>query len=138
MAVTLTPYLNFRDTAREAMDFYHAVLGGELTRSTYGEMGQTEDPSENEKVMHSQLVIAGGLTIMAADVPNSMAFDGNHAQIALSGGPSDDGVLRGWWDGLSDGAQVLEPLTTAPWGDTFGMLVDRHGTTWMVNIAAQE
>lgn len=135
MTINLNPYLNFRDTTREAMSFYQSVFGGDLTLSTYAEMGQSDQPDEKDKIMHSQLVVDGRLSLMAADLPSSTAFDGNHAQIALSGGPEDESTLRGWWDRLSDGATVHEPLTTAPWGDAFGMLADRHGTTWMVNIA---
>lgn len=137
MTANLTPYLNFRDTAREAMEFYRSVFGGELDLRTFSELEASEDPSEADKVMHSQLSIPGGLTLMGADVPNSMAYDGNHAQIALSGDAADDATLRGWWERLSDGAKILEPLTTAPWGDAFGMLVDKHGTTWLVNIAGE-
>jgi len=72
MTVRLNPYLNFRDTAREAMTFYHSVLGGELTVSTFGDFHASEDPTEQDKVMHSQLETPNGLTIMAADTPNSM------------------------------------------------------------------
>lgn len=45
MSITLNPYLSFRDTAREAMEFYQSVLGGELTLSTFGESHASEDPS---------------------------------------------------------------------------------------------
>jgi PhnB protein len=53
--------------------------------------------------------------------------------ISLSG--DDDAALRGYWDKLTDGGDVLQPLEVAPWGDAFGMLVDRFGVSWLVNIA---
>ena len=84
MTVRLNPYLNFRDTAREAMTFYHSVLGGELTVSTFGDFHASEDPAEQDKVMHSQLETPNGLTIMAADTPNSMEYGGSPASRSRS------------------------------------------------------
>ena len=132
MTVRLNPYLNFRDTAREAMEFYHSVFGGSLELSTYGESGVFNDPAESEKIMHAMLTGDNGVILMGADVPNSMEFTAA-SNISLSG--DDDAVLRGWWDRLSDGSTIGEPLTQAPWGDTFGMLADKFGVPWMVNIA---
>ena len=53
--------------------------------------------------------------------------------LALSG--EDDARLRGYWEALSAGGTVTMPLERAPWGDTFGMCVDRFGVRWMVSIA---
>jgi len=133
MTTRLTPYINFRDNAREAMDFYHSVFGGELSRSTYAEFGVSEDPSEQDKIMHSQLETAGGLVLMAADTPKRMDFHAtsNHS-VSLSG--EDESELRGYWDGLSAGGTVTAPFEKAPWGDTFGMCVDTFGVSWMVNV----
>jgi PhnB protein len=133
MPTTLNPYLGFRDQARSAMDFYHAVFGGELTRSTFAEMHASEDPAEAEKVMHSQLVTPGGMVLMAADTPNSMEYSpGGPISVSLSG--SDEAELRGYFERLSDGGTVVLPLEKAPWGDSFGMCRDRFGVSWMVNI----
>lgn len=136
MTVNLNPYLSFRDNAREAMEFYTSVFGGELSVSTFGEMNASEDPSEAGKIMHGQLVTPNKLVLMGSDTPNTMEHTGNNAQISLSGGPEDDAELRGYWDRLAEGATVLEALQTAPWGDAFGMLTDRFGTLWMINISA--
>lgn len=137
MTVRLNPYLGFRDTAREAMDFYHSVFGGELTSSTFGEFHASEDPAEQDKIMHAMLVTGNDLVIMAADTPNAMDYTpGNNHSISLSGEAADDGALRGYWDKLSDGGTVTMPLEKAPWGDVFGSCVDRFGVTWLVNIAA--
>jgi PhnB protein len=133
MPTTLNPYLGFRDQARSAMDFYHAVFGGELTRSTFAEMHASEDPAEAEKVMHSQLVTPGGMVLMAADTPNSMEYSpGGPISVSLSG--TDEAELRGYFERLSDGGTVVLPLEKAPWGDSFGMCRDRFGVSWMGNI----
>lgn len=134
MAVTLNPYLNFRTSTREAMEFYRSVLGGELTVSTFADYGMAQDPADADLVMHSQLTTPDGITLMAADVPSHMDLaPASSVSVSLSG--DDEARLRGFYEGLSAGGTILEPLTLAPWGDSFGMFVDRFGTSWLVNIA---
>lgn len=134
MASRLNPYLSFKDTARAAMEFYKSVFGGELTVSTFGDGGMAQDPAEKDKVMHAQLVGPNGLWLMGSDTPDRMEFKpGNTMTVSLSG--DDEALLRGYWDKLSPGATISMPLEKAPWGDSFGMLVDKFGTPWMVNIA---
>ena len=134
MTTRLNPYLSFRDTARPAMEFYHSVFGGQLDLNTFASMNASEDPAEADKIMHSMLETDGGLTLMAADTPNSMELNpGNNSAISLSG--EDDAELRAYWDKLSADGTVQMPLETAPWGDSFGMCVDKFGVSWMVNIA---
>lgn len=133
MTTRLNPYLSFRDTARDAMEFYRSVLGGELTLSTFGDLQGSEDPAEQDKIMHGLLVSPSGLTLMGADTPDRMQFNpGDNVSVSLSG--EDDGELRGYWDKLSEGATITAPLNRAPWGDTFGMCTDRFGVNWLVNI----
>jgi PhnB protein len=137
MTVRLNPYLSFRDNAREAMEFYHSVLGGELTLSTFAEGGPvSDDPADADKIMHGMLETESGITLMGADTPNSMEHESGGFAVSLSG--DDDAALRGYWEALSQSGTVIEPLETAPWGDSFGMCVDRFGVTWMVNIAGSQ
>jgi PhnB protein len=137
MATRLNPYLTFRDTARQAMEFYQSVFGGELTVSTFAELHASDDPAEQDKVMHSLLTTDNGLVLMAADTPNSMEHTtGTSYSVSLSG--EDDAELRGYWDKLTVGATIAEPLSTAPWGDSFGMFTDTFGVSWLVNIAGSQ
>lgn len=69
MTTRLNPYISFRDNARQAMEFYRSVFGGELNVSTFAEMHASDDPSEQDKVMHSMLASPNGLVLMAADTP---------------------------------------------------------------------
>jgi PhnB protein len=132
----LNPYISFRDNAREALEFYHGVFGGDLNMSTFAEFQMSEDPADAEKIMHGQLDAPNGMTLMAADTPSSMeTVDASNITISLSG--ADEPELRGYWDKLTDGGNVTMPLEKAPWGDHFGMLTDRFGVAWMVNIAGQ-
>ncbi len=133
MGVQLNPYLSFRDSTREAMTFYQSVFGGELTFSTFGDSGPAMDPAESQKIMHSSLTAGPQLVLFASDTPAAMELtSGTSYAISLSG--DDDATLRGYWDKLSDGGTVTMPLEIAPWGDAFGMCLDRFGTSWMVNI----
>lgn len=138
MGTLLNPYLSFRDNARQAMDFYQTVFGGELTRSTFGEFQVSEDPTDQDKIMHSMLKTDNGLVLMASDTPNSMeyALGTNDFTVSLSG--EDEAELRRYWEGLSADGTVTMPLNPAPWGDTFGMCFDKFGVSWVVNIAGQQ
>ena len=134
MTVRLNPYIGFDGQAREAIQFYETVFGGELTISTYGESGMSDDPSQADKVMHAQLDAGSDLMLMASDAPPGMPLDsGSQISVSLSG--DDDTKLRGYWDGLTSGGNVTMPLEKAPWGDSFGMCTDRFGVNWMVNIS---
>jgi len=133
----LNPYISFQNNAREAMDFYHSVFGGNLTLNTYGDGGMSEDPSEADKLMHAMLEAENGFVLMGADTPNSMTTtQGDNISISLSG--EDDAELRGYWEKLTEGGQVVQPLEVAPWGDAFGMVTDKFGIHWMVNISAKK
>lgn len=135
MTVQLIAYLSFRDNAREAMEFYRSVFGGELTVTPFAEFHASEDPAEQDKVMHSALTTPDGLTLFASDTPNSMDVpSGSSISLSLSGGPEDESLLREYWEKLSEGGVVVMPLDVAPWGDIFGMVTDRFGTAWMISI----
>ncbi len=133
MPSRLNPYINFDGNAREAMEFYRDVFGGELTINTFGEYGDT-DPATADGTMHAHLEADNGMALMASDGPPGTEVKvGDNISISLSG--DDSGELHGYWDKLSDGGAVMMPLERQMWGDEFGMCVDRFGIQWMVNIA---
>jgi PhnB protein len=133
MTSHLSPYLGFRDDARQAMEFYQSVFGGELSLGTFGEMHASDDPAEVDKIMHGQLVTPNGFLLMGSDTPSGMERSStSNISLSVSGDDADD--LRRFFAALSEGGMVIEPLTVAPWGDEFGMLTDRFGVTWMVNV----
>jgi PhnB protein len=134
LATRLNPYISFGDNAREAMTFYHQVLGGSLELHTFGEYGAQDEPYA-DLVMHGLLETEDGLTLMGADSPPGMARTvGNHISISLSG--DDDASLRDRFTKLAEGGTVDVPLEKQMWGDVFGQLTDRFGISWLVNIAA--
>ena len=132
MAAVLNPYISFESNARQAMEFYRDVFGGELRMNTFGEFGQPDSPDAN-KIMHAQLETDRGFTLMASDTPAGMQRNpGDTITISLSGDDAD--ALRGYWEKLSDGGTVTMPLEKQMWGDEFGMCTDKFGIPWMVNI----
>lgn len=132
MSVVLDPYVNFRGEARQAMEFYQGVFGGELRLSTFKEYQASHDPSDDEKIMHAQLE-SEGIRLMAADTPSDMEYQpGTNFNLSLSG--DDEPTLRGYFEKLQDGGTVVMPLEKATWGDMFGMVVDRFGVSWLVNV----
>ncbi|MCB5273529.1 hypothetical protein BJG92_01051 [Arthrobacter sp. SO5] len=133
---TLNPYLGFRDNAKDAMGFYQTVFGGDLTMSTFEEYHASEDPAEQDKIMHAQLVTAKGMVLMGADTPNSMDYSpGNNISVSLNG--PDEAELRGYFDKLAEGGAVSVPMEKSPWGDIFGMCKDKFGIDWLVNVGAE-
>ena len=137
MSTVLNPYLGFRDNARQAMEFYRSVFGGELTLSTFADFQASEDPAEQDKIMHGMLVTEDRLTLMGADTPNRMSFTpGDNYSVSLSG--DDEAELRRFWEGLSAGGTVTMPLERSPWGDFFGMCADKFGVSWLVNISVPQ
>lgn len=137
MPTTLMPYLSFKDNAREAMLFYQSIFGGKLEVRTFKEFHASEDPAEAEKVMHSQLVAENGFTFAASDTPNSMEFrTGSRITMTLTGDNADE--LKGYFEKLAAGGTITMPLEPAPWADAFGMLTDKFGVDWMVNIARRQ
>ena len=135
MTSRLNPYISYPGTARQAMEFYRGVFGGELTMSTFGEFGAAggQDGPDPDGIMHAQLETPSGYTIMASDTPPGMNVTaGTNISVSLSG---DDGdALRGYFQKLSDGGSVTMPLEKQMWGDEFGMVTDPFGVAWMVNI----
>ena len=137
MQSKLNPYLSFKDNTREAMEFYRTVFGGKLELSTFKDYHASQDPSEDNKVMHAMLEADNGITFMASDTPNRMEYKaGTNYSMSLSG--DNEAELKGYFEKLSVGGNVTMPLEKAIWGDSFGMCTDKFGVQWLVNIAGQK
>lgn len=133
MQSKLNPYISFKGNAKEAMEFYESVFGGKLEITTFKEGGMSANQANDNQIMHAMLVADNGITLMASDLPDGMEYKpGTNVSISLSG--DNEAELSGYYEQLSAGGQIAEPLTKAPWGDTFGMFTDKFGIFWMVNI----
>jgi PhnB protein len=138
MPTRLNPYLSFKDSTSEVMDFYQSVFGGKLDKTSFKDGGMEYEPGDAEKVMHAQLETDNGMFLMASDTPASMnpeGVDPSNGTISLSG--DDEAELKGYYEKLSADGKVTLPLDKAPWGDWFGMCQDRFGVDWMVNISGK-
>lgn len=134
MQSTINVYLSFDGVARQAMEFYQNIFGGELELRTFGDAHVEDQPSNG--IMHAVLRARPDFVIMASDGMDDGAKRDGFA-MALGGENAEE--LRGYFEKLSDGADVFMPLRQESWGDEFGMLTDKFGVKWMVNISqAQE
>jgi PhnB protein len=137
MSSNLNPYLSFRDNARQAMEFYQTVFGGKLEMHTFKEYHASQDPSEDQKIMHAMLTADNGIVFMASDTPNGMEYrTGTNMSMSLSG--DNEAELTAYYQKLSAGGTIAMPLSKAPWGDLFGMFTDKFGVSWLVNISGQK
>src|SRR5512141_803610 len=137
MPTKLNPYLNFRNNARDAMEFYHEVFGGDLRMQTFKEFNASTDPREDNLIMHAELDGNDCMTLMASDTPMRLEYrPGNNVSMSLSGDNMNKDQLVNICDQLSRSGTVTQPLAPAAWGDTFGRVTDQFGVNWLVNIAA--
>ncbi|MEV4726480.1 VOC family protein [Micromonospora humida] len=148
MAITTTTHLNFRGEARAALEFYRSVFGGQLTVVAYRDFGMPGDLPDADRVVFGQVTADNGFTIMAYDVPgpgpaavpaaatsraHGMTLTGERFFVCVRGETADEvGAL---WDGLADGAGIIERFGPSPWTPGFGMLTDRFGVTWILDVA---
>ncbi len=132
----LQPYLFFEGRTEEALAFYQAALGAEVTalmRFRDSPEPAQVPPGSGDKVMHAAFTVCGS-TIMASDGRCSGAarFDG----FALSLMPPDAPTAERLFAALAEGGQVVMPLGRTFWAAAFGMVTDRFGVTWMINLEA--
>lgn len=133
MASRLNPYLSFNGNARQAMEFYASVFGGNLAFNTFAEFGAQDSP-DADLIMHGMLETNAGYTIMAGDVTSDRDYRPMAGvSVSLSGDDAD--LLRGYWETLSAGGTITMPMQKQVWGDEFGMCVDKFGVSWMVDIS---
>ncbi len=136
MTVTLSPYINFAGNAREALTYYHGILGGELQIWGFGEYGIEDMPADG--VMHGHVDVNENLTIMASDaMPGAEeSWGGTRVYCALFG--DDEATMRGWFDALAADGEVGVPLEKQVWGDSYGLVKDKFGVEWMFNVSSPE
>ena len=134
MTIATTPHLNFRGTARAALEFYQTVFGGHLVAVTYADAHAVTDPAEADQVMWGQVASEQGFRVMAYDVPAHTPYDAgvNPVFVSVRGAGADD--IAGYWSALAEGANVIAPLAPAAWSPLYGMLTDRFGVTWVLDV----
>ncbi|OKI09959.1 bleomycin resistance protein [Streptomyces sp. CB02923] len=137
MSVNAVTHLNFRGDALAALTFYRSVFGGDLAVVTYKDAGNVQEPSEADQVMWGQVTAGSGFRVMAYDVPSRLPWNqGENAFfLSLRGDTAEE--VTAYWEKLSDGATVVQSLGPAQWAPLYGMLKDRFGVTWVVDVVSQ-
>jgi PhnB protein len=130
--IELSPYVNFQGRAREAMEFYHKVLGGKLDLQTLNEQGVSRPAGPGDRIRHSRLEADGAVIIATDGHPDYPAKVGEHMAIALGG--TDKERLTKLFDDLAEGGKIQMPLTKQPGGAEVGWFTDKFGISWTVNI----
>ena len=147
--MTTTPaiHLNFTGQARAALEFYAAAFGGDVVVRTYAEVGMPADLPGADRVVWGQATGVDGFRVMAYDVPGTTADlpvgstrRENGATITeerffLVLSAADLAGATANWERLLDGATIVEPLAASAWSAGFGMLTDRFGVTWVIDVA---
>jgi PhnB protein len=136
MSLTTTTHINLRGDARAALELYRSVFGGELTVVTYGDAGAAQRPDEADQVMWGQVESADGFRVMAYDVPASLPWEPGQNPYFVSVRGASAEVVTERWERLSEHATVIVPLAPAGWAPLYGMLRDRFGVTWVLDVAA--
>lgn len=149
MTLTTTTHLNFGGTARQALELYRSIFGGEVSITTYGDVGMPADVPGADRVVFGRLDAADGFRLLAYDIPGRDDVDAaatagstrreNGTTItdrtffqSLQAGSLDE--LSGPWEALADGGSIIEPLAASAWSPGFGMLTDRFGVTWVLDV----
>ncbi|MFC7788091.1 VOC family protein [Microbacterium sp. MAHUQ-60] len=148
MTIQTTTHLNFRGTARQALEFYRTVFGGEFVAATYADFGMPPEAPGADRIVFGQLENADGFRIMAYDIPGADAADIAGTTMRENGMTITDRTffqsvrgetleeVTGYWNALAEGAQIIEPLAASAWSPGFGMLTDRFGVTWVLDVQA--
>lgn len=134
MTIKTTTHLNFRGQARAALDFYRSVFGGEQVVLTYRDAHAVQNPDEADQVMWGQVAAESGFRVMAYDVPSSLAWNAGEIPVFVSVRGDAAAEVTSYWEKLAAGATVIQPLGPAAWSPLYGMLKDRFGITWVLDV----
>ena len=130
--VQLSSYINFRGQAREAMQFYQKVLGGNLDLQTLDQQGQAKPAGPGDTIMYSRLQVDGAQIVGVDGHPDYPPKVGENMALALSG--TDKERITQLFNGLAEGGRIKMPLTAQPWGGEAGWLMDKFGINWTVSV----
>jgi PhnB protein len=137
MTVQTVTHLNFRGEARAALAFYHSVFGGEQIAVTYKDFGKVEDPADADQVIWGQVVSTSGFRVMAFDVPSRQSWHPGERSFFVSVRGESTAEIEDYWDKLVDGGSIVQALGPSNWSPLYGMVKDRFGITWVMDVAAR-
>ena len=136
MTVSVVPHINLRGQARTALQFYQSVFGGEIMAMTYHDAHAVRDLQDADRLMWGQVRATDGFQVMAYDVPTDTAWQPGENAYFVCVGCSTAAEASERWARLAAGATVIQPLAPAPWAPLYGMLKDKFGVIWVINVSA--
>lgn len=136
MSIKTVTHLNFRGDARAALAFYQSVFGGEQMVISYRDAGQVHSEAEADQVMWGQVTTANGFSVMAYDVPAHLSWNPGEIAFFVSLRGNDADEIAKYWEQLAAGATILAPLAPSGWAPLYGMLRDKFGVTWVIDVEA--
>ncbi len=137
----LIAYITFNGNTEEAFNFYTSALDGKianLQRFGDGPQGGQMPDAEKKKIMHIAMEAPHGINLMGSDFIAFMGetyTTGNNFSLSLH--PDSEQLSDKFFNALSSGGAVIMPMSKAPWGDYFGMFIDKFGVKWMINCRAK-
>ncbi|MCA1325383.1 VOC family protein [Herbaspirillum sp. alder98] len=134
MSIRTVTHLNFRGNARAALAFYHNVFKGQQTLVTYAQAGRAHEAADPEHIIWGQVTGDDGIALMAYDVPAGLDWNPGQQAFFVSLRGDDADVIRALWKELADGADILHVPAPSQWSPLYGMLRDRFGVTWVVDV----
>jgi PhnB protein len=135
MSTSVTTHLNFQGNARQALAFYQSVFGGSLTVTTYADANASQAASDPNHVMWGQVTSETGFRIMAYDVQADRAWHPGENALYVVVEDTSSSDVTAYWDALSEGAEILQPLAPAQWAPLYGMLKDRFDIVWVMSVS---
>jgi PhnB protein len=132
MKQQVAPYINFQGRAREAMELYQSILGGDLQLYAAGEGGRPRPAERGDRIQHARLSGEGFLVIGSDGHPSYPPTTGDNIAIALVG--PDATAMQSAFEKLSEGGTVKMPLTRGSWGGAAAWLTDRFGINWNLDL----
>ncbi|MBB5202716.1 PhnB protein [Inhella inkyongensis] len=130
-------YLQFNGQCAEAFAFYAQLLGAQLGEhhpASQSPMADQLQPHQKDWTMHAQLHWPNGQVLMGCDALMGPYEAPRGFHLTLNRTSVDE--ARALFDALAAGGQVQMPFEPTFWAAGFGMLVDRFGVPWMVNVDA--
>ena len=128
----VTPYLALPGRCEEAIKFYQAHLGAQVLFLHRFKDAPGKPMGPPEGVMHATLQI--GDSVLHASDGGHPAFAGPMRGCSLSLAAKDATEGQHKFDALAEGGKIVMPFQKTFWAEGFGMLVDRFGVAWMVNV----
>ena len=135
MTVVTTPHLNFRGTAKDALEFYHSVFGGQVIVVTNEQAYSVETPEEAQQIKFGQVIGENGFQIMGYDVPASVSYDQGEKSLFVSVRGDSADEITALWSKLAVGSTIVSDLGPSQFSPAYGMLTDAFGVTWVLDVA---